>query len=260
MATQPICQFYAELRGYEPRIWRRFQVARNITLARLGYILMTLFEMRAEHLFAFEEPNGHNLRCWIEAKRNPRGERSAREMDEYISYIWGDIYDNTVTRYELPEMIEELGLSDDDEESTQNVIPYRLSKCLSSPGQIITFYYDFGDDWAVDVRLEAIIRDSALPGRELPRALEGEGFGIIEDCGGALSLRDLREAFLLKSGSKYKELCEWLGTKELDLDTFDLADMNLRLQKLPRIFKQIYEERLEPTEQSIQLINRAYKA
>lgn len=31
MASQPIYQFYAELKDYEPKIWRRFQVMNNIT-------------------------------------------------------------------------------------------------------------------------------------------------------------------------------------------------------------------------------------
>ena len=36
MASQPIYQFYAELNNYQPKIWRRFQVPGNITMARLG--------------------------------------------------------------------------------------------------------------------------------------------------------------------------------------------------------------------------------
>ena len=47
MASQPIYQFYAELKDYEPKMWRRFQVPGNITMARLGYILMTMYEMQA---------------------------------------------------------------------------------------------------------------------------------------------------------------------------------------------------------------------
>jgi hypothetical protein len=47
MASQPIYQFYAELDDYSPKIWRRFQVMNNITMARLGYIVMTIFEMQA---------------------------------------------------------------------------------------------------------------------------------------------------------------------------------------------------------------------
>ena len=45
MATKQIYQLYAELKDYEPKIWRRFEVVSNIKIARLGYILMTLFEM-----------------------------------------------------------------------------------------------------------------------------------------------------------------------------------------------------------------------
>lgn len=42
MASQPIFQFYSELGGYEPKVWRRFQVLNNITMSQLGYILMTI--------------------------------------------------------------------------------------------------------------------------------------------------------------------------------------------------------------------------
>ena len=56
MASQPIYQFYAELNNYQPKIWRRFQVPGNITMARLGYILMTLYEMQASHLFCITVP------------------------------------------------------------------------------------------------------------------------------------------------------------------------------------------------------------
>ena len=54
MASKPIYQIYAELQDYEPKIWRRFQVMNDITVARLAYILMTLFEMKGSHLYKFE--------------------------------------------------------------------------------------------------------------------------------------------------------------------------------------------------------------
>lgn len=50
MASQPIYQFYTELKGYEPKVWRRFQVLNNIAVSQLGYILMTMYEMEARHL------------------------------------------------------------------------------------------------------------------------------------------------------------------------------------------------------------------
>jgi hypothetical protein len=39
MASHPIYQFYTEFDDYEPKIWRRFQVPGNVTVARLGYII-----------------------------------------------------------------------------------------------------------------------------------------------------------------------------------------------------------------------------
>ena len=51
----------AELEEYEPKIWRRFQVMNDITVARLAYILMTLFEMKGSHLYKFEVNELDNL-------------------------------------------------------------------------------------------------------------------------------------------------------------------------------------------------------
>lgn len=52
MAKHTIYKLYAELDDYKPKMWRVFKIDSKITLAKLGYILMTLFEMKAEHLFA----------------------------------------------------------------------------------------------------------------------------------------------------------------------------------------------------------------
>lgn len=62
MASQPIYQFYSELKDYRPKIWRRFQVSENITMARLGYILMTMYEMKANHLFRLTIPIRENAK------------------------------------------------------------------------------------------------------------------------------------------------------------------------------------------------------
>lgn len=43
MASHPIYQFYAELDDFKPKVWRRFQVLDDITVARLGYIVQVLF-------------------------------------------------------------------------------------------------------------------------------------------------------------------------------------------------------------------------
>jgi hypothetical protein len=232
MPTHSIYQFCAELDDYKPRIWRRFQVAGNVTTARLGYILMTMFEMQASHLFAFE--------LLID------GENAKHTVPEY-----GKIY-----RFELPG--DESFAGQDSDCVLFDATKYKISRVLSSRGSRLHFNYDFGDGWWILLTLEDVIVDKALPAKELPRVLEGAGYGIIEDCGGMPGLIKLTQAFKKKKGKEYKELSEWLGVVDLDMSAFDVNDMNFRLKKVPRIYADIYEHNLEPTKRSIDLLERKY--
>jgi len=118
--------------------------------------------------------------------------------------------------------------------------------------------YDFGDDWWVSLTLEKIFTDKDLLGSELPRVLEGAGFGSVDDVGGTVGLEELTKAFKKKKGEEYKQFSEWLGVEDLDIAAFDLADMNFRVKKIPRIYKQCYEDRFYPTQKSVDLIERKY--
>ncbi|MDR1528970.1 MAG: plasmid pRiA4b ORF-3 family protein [Burkholderiales bacterium] len=55
MAQHCVYRFYAELKDYQPKIWRRFEINGEKTVAELGYALMLMFEMQASHLFCFNE-------------------------------------------------------------------------------------------------------------------------------------------------------------------------------------------------------------
>jgi len=68
----------------------------------------------------------------------------------------------------------------------------------------------------------------------------------------------LAKAFQKKKGREYNEFSEWLGVKELDLSAFDIDDMNYRLKKVPRIYRDAYELGLQPTKQSLALLERKY--
>jgi len=57
MVEQKIYQCYAELEGFSPTIWRRFQIKCNITTAQFSYAVMIMFEMLASHLFHLESQN-----------------------------------------------------------------------------------------------------------------------------------------------------------------------------------------------------------
>jgi hypothetical protein len=226
MAAQPTYQFYAELDDFNPKIWRRFQVPGNVTFARLSYITMTLFEMTANHLFAMEAP-----------LESPGGK-----------CIW---------RFEIPP--EEQYLEESDSLKLQDATQCKLCQFTNNPGGRFNFNYDFGDDWWVSMVLEAVFKDGDLPSTELPRVIEGVGFGIVEDCGGPGGLEALVKAFKKKKGSDYKEFRDWLGVDDFDVTAFDIDDMNFRLKKIPRIYAKIYEQQFPPTQRSIDLIERKYK-
>ena len=57
----------------------------------------------------------------------------------------------------------------------------------------------------------------------------------------------------------FHEHALWLGIDHLDMEAFDRDDMNFRLKKLIRVYRDLYESHLEPTEQSYKLLYREYK-
>ena len=245
MASQPIYEMYAELKEYEPKMWRRFQVMNNISMARLAYIIMTMFEMEANHLFCFEVPFAENY----------FKEQEKRCKKEDIIDIFKDHPELIRWRIEL--------LSEEDdcpfEGRIMDAEETKLKQVLGYAGDKLSFEYDFGDGWEIMIVLEKILEDSDISGKELPRVLEGEGYGIIEDCGGPGGLENLVKVFRRRKGEEYEYYKKWLGKEELDLSIFDLKDINFRLKKLPRIYRDIYEYGLEPTAQSMKLLRREYK-
>jgi hypothetical protein len=238
MANNQIYQFYAELDDFEPTIWRRFQVRSDATIARLGYIVQVLFEMRASHLMAIEIDRSKNI-----FKNLPK----LKDIPDFK---------DSPIRYEVPS--EGQDMFPDPELRAEDATKTRLRSALDKEGDELQLNYDFGDDWWVSLTLEKMFSDKDLPDAELPQVLDGAGFGIIEDVGGTWGLTDLVKAFKKKKGADYKHLCEWLGVKTFDITMFDLDDMNFRLKKIPRIYKQIYEDKLYPTKKSIDLIERKY--
>lgn len=248
MASKPIYQIYAELEEYEPKVWRRFQVMNDITVARLAYILMTLFEMKASHLYMFEVNELNNF--------------IINNLEFYNNHI-EDFKDDDIFKigqygciFEDDDIIPREGKRYRELKDAKDV---KLKHILDSENEKMEFQYDFGDNWRFNIVLEKIFHDESIKGKDLPRVLEGKGFGIIEDCGVVMGLEDIREAFKKKKGEDYKMYCDWLGTDELDLEKFDLDDLNFRIKKLPRVFKECYEYNIEPSEQSIKILDREYK-
>lgn len=247
MAQHYVYRFYAELKEYEPKIWRLFEINGEKTMAELGYAVMLMFEMQASHLFCFRE----NTRdAFLDDMKTRYTEK---ELNSVLKkHGMSDIMKNS--HYELAN--EDMYLADDERLFEADKI--KLNRITDIPGWHLTFEYDYGDGWEIDLTLE-LCEKREVSLATLPCVLKGEGFGIIEDVGGVSGLEELAKTLKKGKGKAYKEFCDWLGTTTLDLTAFDIDDMNFRLKKLLRVYKDIYEYRYQPTEKSLGLLIREYQ-
>jgi len=232
MATKQIYQFRAELREYSPKIWRTFQVADSISMAKLGYIIITMFEMHASHSFCFDLPFEKNFRAHMLKAV------SKEELGKFMAKT--DILDVKKKNWHIEIIDDEFYDPYDniDDDQLFDAVKTAVKEIVSINNNYMVFSYDFGDGWEIDITLEDII-EKDIPAKELPLLLDGKGFGIIEDCGGCGGLEEIAKAYKLKSGEEYDKYCEWLGllmTLISDLKNFHefsvtLMSMVLNLQK-----------------------------
>lgn len=224
MPKQPIYQFYCRLQEADILTYRIIQVPKSKTLAQLGYILMTAFEMEASHLYEFVQytPDGNQRRNGLGARR-------------YVADFDDDEY--------APIPADKAG-------------DYRISRIFDEYCGRVEFRYDFGDGWVVSVSLDEILFNQPLPASDYPRVIAGAGWGIVEDVGGVGGLQRLQEAFDEHRGDEYAEYSRWLGVADFDLHDFDLDEMNRRLKKIPSVYRKVYEANQQPSEAMIRYIQR----
>lgn len=65
---------------------------------------------------------------------------------------------------------------DFDDEEAENAVYVKISQMVSNCGDEMVLSYDYGDGLEVSITLEKIFEDKELPGRELPRVLEDDGY------------------------------------------------------------------------------------
>ncbi len=85
----------------------------------------------------------------------------------------------------------------------------RLSEVLAAAGEKMLYIYDFGDNWAHEIEVEALLPADA--DTIYPVCLDGQLACPPEDCGGIPGYYDLRKILAKPSHRRYKELREWLG-------------------------------------------------
>ncbi|MCM1285677.1 MAG: plasmid pRiA4b ORF-3 family protein [Acetobacter sp.] len=157
-------QFYAELEDYKPKMWRRFLINENMTIAQLGYAVLIIFKANGSHLFNIEKPLSNGNKVFYEISNSSND----------------DLELNSIERYDATK------------ERVYNVVS------LDDKDNILIVNYDFGDDWKIKLKLEEIYGEDNLKNNDIPCVISGKGYGIVEDCGGAPGLMQIAETDDLK--------------------------------------------------------------
>lgn len=239
MAKHKVYCYYAELKGFEPKIWRRFEITGEKTMSELAYTVMIMYEMQASHLFSLGDHFYDNLMAKMKGKYDPK-------RLEFFGMV------DKNTKYEIP-------FEDTMVMENEHFVPAdarKLNYAMKNYGaEHHILEYDFGDGWEVVLRLGSIeTKEVSLT--TLPEIIEGEGFGIIEDAGGLSGHKEIEMALNHKSGKRYSEIVEWLGETTLDLTAFDIGEMNVRIKKLTRFYKNAYEKGIDPTAKELAMLLR----
>ena len=105
-----------------------------------------------------------------------------------------------------------------------------LSEVLKKAGEILTYHYDFADDWMHTIVLEKVIK---AEGKERFSAFCSHGKRACppEDCGGVSGFAELLEAIEDPCHSGHQESKAWVGDS-YDPNAFDQRTVNLRLELL----------------------------
>ncbi len=197
--TAATLQLRVQLDGAFPPVWRRIEVASDLSLEDLHDVLQVVFGWEDYHLHRFttgpERDPGTAFACTADL---------AQGFDHDTS---------------LP---------------TWNV---RVDELLGEPGEQLHYQYDYGDNWWLTLEVEDIDDGRIPPDRA--RLLEGAGASPPEDCGGIHGYRMLVAAADRTHPDHRQaldEVGEWWGREvapdELGVVPFDPAAVGERLQAL----------------------------
>jgi hypothetical protein len=144
------------------------------------------------------------------------------------SFGWQDyhlhVFETPVGRYGTPDP--------DGEADNFNDAYKKLSAVADWPGDRIRYTYDFGDNWELDVVVEAVL--PAEPGIAYPRCIGGRRAGPPEDSGGVWGYADMLNVLANPEHEEHQARLSWLGIEtavQYDPEAFDCEVVNLDLTR-----------------------------
>ena len=145
-----------DLKGSQPRIWRRLELRSDLTLDLVHRVLQTSFDWTDTHLWRFS--------------------------------IGGEPFSRSGQAFLCPWDVEE---GEEDDIGAPAASDVRLDEVIQEPGDILSYVYDYGDSWDLRLKLE----DVSAADADTPAALVvgGRRAGPPEDCGGITDGAELAE-------------------------------------------------------------------
>ena len=252
MATFPVYHLYIELEDYKPTMWRRFAVTSETSLARLAYIIMTLYEARNNYSYQFQLDELQAFK-----KRHPEYDKNPEQLNNINRKFRKKNYGVTIKKNVfLYTQNKEYGELIDSKK-------VKISEVLSSRGDEIKFFYDPNSKWTFNITLEKIDNNKKLYATDFPKVTGGDGYGIIESCGDTKSLKKFRDDLKQKgwvNNTNYRFYSTIGDTKNFLFDRFRVDDMDFRIKKLPRVLQDKYENNNTYfSDKIIKVMNRKYR-
>jgi hypothetical protein len=140
----------------EPPIWRRLEVRSDLTLDIVHRVLQAAFGWTDSHLWRFS--------------------------------LGGDPFSSSSQVFLCSWDVEE---GEWDDEGGLPAAAIRLDEAVQVPGEILSYAYDYGDNWELTLRLENVL--PAAAGMPSAVAVDGRRAAPPEDCGGRRTADELAE-------------------------------------------------------------------
>jgi hypothetical protein len=231
----PAVQFYIELKDLSPKLWRRFIIRQDAKMTTLGYAILSMFKAYGSHLFNFEVTQTEFHHEYMDSIYKSPSFKNTRGADFPFTRLE---MQSPATLIELPDPYGD-GYDGMKKIDAREI---KVGKVFENPQTRCLFTYDFGDNWEFELKVEKITDGETLTTRNPVKVLDGEYYGIIDDCGGAGGLNELIDVFTKGSGERYEELKEWFGDTQFDFTDFDVNRINSSLSKNMKIYKSNYED------------------
>jgi len=111
----------------------------------------------------------------------------------------------------------------------RNSIRTKLSDIFARDAKAITYEYDFGDRWEIELCSEP--QNGGFQQNQPTECIEGSRHGPIEDSGGSREYMEKARIYGNPRHKRYQEVREFIGPM-FDPESFDLRQTNDRLKEL----------------------------